>query len=330
MIETVFVESEIMGHPIAKRVLSCLPKADLFEINRYQELFNKRQQNFRLQKEKPALILAKKHDNFVLPAPSGFGLDSQKNFYFSHMYNCIYDCRYCFLQGMYSSANYLLFVNFEDFFTSISETIHNNADSSLTFFSGYDCDSLAFEKITNFAQHTLSFFKKHPEVEFELRTKSVNIETLLGLKPLSNCVVAFSLSPAKVADALDKKAPRINKRIRALQKLAKSGWLVGLRLDPLIYCDNWKGLYSELIEEIMTDLEIMNLHSVSFGPLRYPKKMYKTIEALYPEEKLFAFPLQTTGTLVSYGPEIENEMANYIQEELKKYLEADRIFQCLI
>ena len=330
MIETVFVEREIMSHTIAKRVLSCLPKADLFEINRYQELFNKRQQNFRLQKEKPALILAKKHDNFVLPAPSGFGLDSQKNFYFSHMYNCIYDCRYCFLQGMYSSANYLLFVNFEDFFTSISETIHNNADSSLTFFSGYDCDSLAFEKITNFAQHTLSFFKKHPEVEFELRTKSVNIETLLGLKPLSNCVVAFSLSPAKVADALDKKAPRINKRIRALQKLAKSGWLVGIRLDPLIYCDNWKGLYFELIEEIMTDLEIINLHSVSFGPLRYPKKMYKTIEALYPEEKLFAFPLQTTGTLVSYGPEIENEMANYIQEELKNYLGADRIFQCLI
>ena len=181
-----------------------------------------------------------------------------------------------------------------------------------------------------FSANDLSFFKKHPEVEVELRTKSVNIETLLGLKPLSNCVVAFSLSPAKVADALDKKAPRINKRIRALQKLAKSGWLVGLRLDPLIYCDNWKGLYSELIKEIMTDLEIMNLHSVSFGPLRYPKKMYKTIEALYPEEKLFAFPLQTTGTLVSYGPEIENEMANYIQDELKKYLGVDKIFQCLI
>ena len=84
MIETVFVESEIMDHPIAERVLSCLPKADLFDINRYQELFNK-QQNFRLQKEKPALILAKKHDNFVLPAPSGFGLDSQKISFFTHV-----------------------------------------------------------------------------------------------------------------------------------------------------------------------------------------------------------------------------------------------------
>ena len=25
------------------------------------------------------------------------------------MYNCIYDCRYCFLQGMYNSANFVVF-----------------------------------------------------------------------------------------------------------------------------------------------------------------------------------------------------------------------------
>ena len=89
--------------------------------------------NFRIQKQNPALILARKHDNFVLPAPQGFGLDAQK-LLFSHMYNCIYDCRYCFLQGMYSSANYVLFVNYEDFFKAISDTIDKNTDTSLTFF----------------------------------------------------------------------------------------------------------------------------------------------------------------------------------------------------
>ena len=113
-----------------------------------------------------------------------------------------------------------------------------------------------------------------------------------------------------------------------MKKLAKSGWHVGLRLDPLIFCENWRELYSELIAEIMDGLEIMNLHSVSFGPLRYPKKMYNTIAALYPEERLFAFPMQTAGQTVSYGPKIENEMAIYIQGELKKHVSADRIFQC--
>ena len=69
MIETVFVESQIIDHPITERVLSCLPKADLLNINRYQELFNKRQQNFRLQKEKPALILICVLYHFPLKRP---------------------------------------------------------------------------------------------------------------------------------------------------------------------------------------------------------------------------------------------------------------------
>ena len=32
------------------------------------------------------------------------------------MYNCLFDCRYCFLQGMYNSSNFVIFVNYEDFF----------------------------------------------------------------------------------------------------------------------------------------------------------------------------------------------------------------------
>ena len=121
MIETIFFEQQIAEHPTTQRIRNALPRASWVPIDRYQELFNKRHQNFKLQKKNPALILAKKHDNFVLPVPSGFGMDSHKSFYFSHMYNCLYDCKYCFLQGMYSSANFVLFVNYEDFFTSISE-----------------------------------------------------------------------------------------------------------------------------------------------------------------------------------------------------------------
>ena len=96
MIDSIFVEQEVLDHPVAQKIFKRLKYADIFEIERYQEMFNRRKQNFRIQKQNPALILAKKHDNFVLPAPSGFGIDAQKNYYFSHMYNCLYDCKYCF------------------------------------------------------------------------------------------------------------------------------------------------------------------------------------------------------------------------------------------
>ena len=65
MIETVFIERQVTEHPNTKLILERLPHSNVIEINRYQELFNKRQQNFRLQKKDPALILAKKHENYL-------------------------------------------------------------------------------------------------------------------------------------------------------------------------------------------------------------------------------------------------------------------------
>ena len=77
------------------------------------------------------------------------------------MYNCLYDCDYCFLQGLYSSANYVLFVNYEDFFEHISHTIEKNKNDSQMFFSGYDCDSLAFDKISGFSNQLNTILLKN-------------------------------------------------------------------------------------------------------------------------------------------------------------------------
>jgi len=37
--------------------------------------------------------------------------------------NCVYDCEYCYLQGMYPSANIVVFVNFEDFTNAADEKL---------------------------------------------------------------------------------------------------------------------------------------------------------------------------------------------------------------
>ena len=330
MIETIYFEEDIRDHPTSQRVRLALPRADWFPISKYQELFNKNHQNFRLQKKRPELILAKKHDNFVLPVPTGFGMTANKNFYFSHMLNCIYDCKYCFLQGLYSSANFVLFVNYEDFFKSILGLRKVDKCSSMSFFSGYDCDSLAFDTISGFADKALDFFGKNPDLELELRTKSIATRALLKREPISNCIVAFSLSPANIADALDRRAPSIRKRIKMIKKLAKHGWKIGLRFDPLIYCSGWENLYGELFENIFRGLDNNDVHSVSFGPLRFPKKVFHKIEKLRPTDKLFAFPLKEEKGQVSYGRNIESLMYKYLEVQLQKYTSGSKIFQCVI
>ena len=328
MIDTVYFEEDTSNYSATNRIRLALPNANWIPIERFQEVFNIRTQNFRIQKKNPALIIAKKHDNFVLPAPSGFGMGSNKNFYFSHMYNCLYDCGYCFLQGMYSSANYVLFVNYEDFFEAISETIHLHKNDTQTYYSGYDCDSLAFDKISHFSGHMLNFFQNFPEVEVELRTKSIVISSLLTRNPIKNCVIAFSLSPDSIAEKLDNKAPSIRRRIAAIKELSNNGWPIGLRLDPLIYTDDWKLKYSELISNLMRQIDVRSIHSVSYGLLRFPKRMYKKISNLHSETGLFAFPMEANKDIISYSEEIENDMYSFIQKKLRAYLPDIKIFHC--
>ena len=330
MIETIYVEDEIQNHPKTKFILNKFKKSRIISINKYGEIFNKRNQNFRIQKANPCLILAHKKDNFVLPAPEGFGIGSSKNFYFSHMYNCIYDCRYCFLQGMYSSANYVIFVNFEDFDISIEKIIENNLDSKVTFFSGYDCDSLALENVTGFAKHILPIFRKYPQIEIEFRTKSIQKEPFLSVKPMPNVILAYSLMPELMSNSLDNKAPSISKRIRVISELASKGWKIGLRFDPLIHGENWKELYQEHLENIYNNIFLDNLHSVSFGSLRFPKRMFKDIFKLYPHEPLFTSPFSHNNKMISYDIEIEEEMTSFCKNLSLKYINEDQIFKCSI
>jgi len=156
--DTLYIEKNLKTHPRVERILAHYgKKARVIECEHYGEIFNPKSQNFRIQKQNPKIILAEKKGKTVLPTPEGFGIGGQQNYYFSHMLNCIYDCRYCYLQGMYNSANQVIFVNYEDFMANI-EAITKDSTQPSYFFSGYDCDSLAFDPVTKFLDSFLPFF----------------------------------------------------------------------------------------------------------------------------------------------------------------------------
>ena len=328
MIDTLYIESAVAQHPRVAAIRRRFPAARAIDCERYGEVFNPKAQNFRLQKQRPALILAHKHQKFVLPAPAGYGIGGDRNYYFSHMLNCLYDCRYCFLQGMYQSANYVLFVNYEDFQQQIRDICQETPNQPIYFFSGYDCDSLAFEPVTSFAESFLPLFAELPNAWLELRSKSTQIRGLLARPVLPQCVVAFSLSPDSVADKVEAKAPSVAKRIEAAVKLQQQGWPIGLRFDPLIYQHNYRQHYRELFEQVFAVINAEAVHSVSLGVFRLPEHFFKKMHKLYPDERLFASPLQSTAGMLSYRSELEQAMMNDCTEMLLQYIPENRFFPC--
>lgn len=326
--QQIYVEQDIIEHKQVQKILKRFKNKNVTLCQHYGEIFNRKQQNFRQQKENPALILAQKKGNRVLATPANFGFADKQNFYFSHLLNCPFDCRYCFLQGMYSSAHYVLFVNYADFAADISDTI---AASSIEccFFSGYDADSIAYDPISQFTDYFIPFFQQRPNATLELRTKSANLKCLLKHSASPNIVLAMSLTPETISRAVEHKVAPLERRLTALQQAANHGYPIGLRLDPLIDASNFKMLYSELIKMIMQYIRSDQIHSVSIGPLRFPQKMHQKIHQLYPEDKLLNLPLSKQDKILSYATERQAEMQHIVQQLLTPYINQNKVFSCV-
>jgi len=190
------------------------------------------------------------------------------------MYNCIYDCDYCFLQGHFNSAYHVYFINYEDF----GEAILNKSiktKTKLWFFSGYDCDSLASEKITGFAEYFVPFFSKLKNCILEIRTKSSRTTELLKIKPNPNVVCAFSLNPQNLINVFEKGTPSLSRRIKSIKTLSENGWKIGLRFDPLILTKARKEDYLELFDLAVNCIPKSSIHSVSLGTLRLSESHHK-------------------------------------------------------
>jgi len=328
MFDLIYVEEAVRDHPRARAILGRYPRASVVPCERYGEVFNRRAQNFRLQKRRPALILAAKFDHFVLEAPAGYGIGHERNFYFSHMLNCVYGCRYCFLQGLYGSAHLVLFVNYKDFQSAIETAIAAAAGRSACFFSGYDCDSLALEPLSGFVEHLLPFIARHPAACFELRTKSAQIRPLAHAEPLSNCVVAYSLSPGPVAEELEAGAPPLESRLAAMEALAERGWPLGLRFDPVLLRPDFEAEYSRLFAEVFDRIPTDRIHSVSLGAFRLPRENFKRVSRLYPEVRLFAEEIEESDGMVSYRSGRCEELLEFCTREIVRRVSPEVFFPC--
>ena len=92
MISTIYIEQGVAGHPRLGALLGRYPQATRIGCERYGEVFNRKAQSFRLQKLKPSLIAARKHQGRVFRSPPEYRIGEGDGYYFSHLLNCLYSC----------------------------------------------------------------------------------------------------------------------------------------------------------------------------------------------------------------------------------------------
>lgn len=313
----IFIERAALEYPDTAAVCARFPDAERVTIDHYSEIMNRPHQAWRIQKRSQALVLAVRHDAFLYPMPAIVqSVGSTPAFYNTPLLNCLYDCTYCYLQGMYGSANIVTFVNTEDFFDATSDKLA--ALGSLYLSLSYDTDLLGFEGILPLTRRWIEFASDKPGLTLEIRTKSARFSALAGLAPNPNVILAWTVSPEPIVTRFEHRTASLEARLRNINAAITAGWSVRLAFDPVIWSPDWAAHYGALIEQVTAAIPIEKLRDTTVGVFRMNGEFFKGLKRARPEAafEYGALAVDSAG-VATYPPEREAELREFIVQRLR-------------
>ena len=296
---------------------------NIIRINNYKEVFNRTHQNIELQKLSQSLILTENHGNFIYHGADvcqDFGND---NFYYcSTVMNCIFNCDYCYLQGLYPTGNIAVSVNIEDCFKELDKLLE---DKSIYLCISYDTDLLAMEKMLGYVSRFIKYASEHPNITIEVRTKFGNGKLFDNFTTADNVIFAWTLSPDCFKNDIESKASPLNARLEASKCAINKGFKTRICIDPIICCYDWKNKYRKLVENVFENIKPQDIYDLSLGVFRISTDYLKLIRKRRPCSVCISYPFISENKVSHYG-ELSDEMISFVRSEVMKYYPENKIY----
>lgn len=329
----IYVEKELLGGEEVQAILEKFPKAKLIPIRHYKDLFNRRKQNRALQEKSRKLILAKKEGQRIYPGAPVCQSFSESSFYYaSLLMNCPFHCEYCYLQGMYPSANLVLFLNLEDYFSDCQRLIKEKG--SLYLCISYDTDLLALEELYPFVERFARFLEKEPNLRIEVRTKAGGESLFRRIRKMhlsedakKRLIFAFTLSPEKIVSEAEHGTAGLKGRLRAIKMAMEEGFTLRLCFDPMLYHADWESLYTALLEKVFREIPMEKLYDVSVGSFRISESYLKSMTKSCGDSPYTSFPYENTDGYYHYPKELLLKMEGFLEQRLLEKLPKEKIFR---
>lgn len=243
---------------------------------------------------------------------------------------CIAMCMYCYLVCHYNKCAYLrLFVNREELLQKIIN-YSLKSEKELIFEIGSNSDLILENTITGNLEWTIEKFAKEGRGMITLPTKFSFVDSLLNLDHQGKTIIRMSLNPEEIINKIEFGTSKLKDRIEAIKKLYKAGYKVGIIIAPIVFTDNWKELYEQLIKQISEELDEKQKIQIPFEFIfmtySYVHKMinpeaFPNAIMLFDQEKMTG---RGKGKYM-YRKEFREEGTKFIEEIMKKYLPNSKI-----
>ena len=322
----IFYEKEIENYELGKKLLDKyedVPKKVIDNHNNIEEMRKKENKEFLKMKTNLIIGVRKTHkyqenhkvSDFLVPYTSS---------------GCTASCMYCYLVCNYNKCAYLrLFVNREKMLEKIIKTAEKS-DKDLTFEIGSNSDLVLENTITNNLVWTIENFKDSKKGKLTFPTKFDMVEPLLDLDHKGKIIARVSVNPEEIINNVEFGTSRLDGRINAINKLKEAGYEVGILIAPVIFVENWKEEYLELIKTLESRLSTKVKKDVFFEIIfmTYSYVHTKINEEAFPK----AINLYDKELMIGrgrgkywYKAKLREEGERFFIENMKKYFPNNEI-----
>lgn len=161
---------------------------------------------------------------------------------------CTASCMYCYLVCNYNKCAYLrIFVNREKMLEKIIKTAESS-EKELTFEIGSNSDLILENTITGNLPWTIENFKASKKGMLTFPTKFDMVDDLLEIDHAGRVIFRMSVNPEEIINRVEFGTSRLKGRIEAINKVAETGYKIGILIAPVILVENWRELYLDLIK----------------------------------------------------------------------------------
>lgn len=324
--KTVYIENNVANTPLAQRVRERFPQAQFLEWDGKTQVGEK---NFSRRLE--TLVIHREKYDFVKPCPCSCAAAGCGYNLVNLGFGCRFECEYCFLQQYQNLHAVLLPANTEDFVTKIDEVSwRKGIFDRPRIGSGEFTDSLVFDDLTHYSHQLVPFFRAHPHLQFEFKTKSTNTGELLKLGGSENIVVAWSVNAAPITEGAEHFTPGLTARLAAACEVAKAGYRLAFHFDPVVLYEEYQQDYRRTIEQMADTLPKDKVAWISVGTLRFSRELKKMIENRFPENTILngEFLLDFDGKM-RYGETQRLEAYRFLVPLLRKTFPKAQVYLCM-
>ncbi len=319
-ITRIIVDQKVADQELVQRYIKNNPQAQVIQ----QEVTEADKENMFKQESTPAkrdILLTEKQGHTVKQCPGTDRTYRCCNYHvINQTSNCPIDCTYCILQFYLNNPVTTVYANTEKLLAEVKDKIATQPNRFFRIGTGELSDSLAFDSSSEYSKDVVEYFAELPNVLLELKTKSNRIENLLDLDHKGHTVISWSVNPQIIIDAEEHKAASLNERLDAMRQVQERGYKIGFHFDPLLFHEEWKQSYPDLIRQLLEVVDPKNVAWISIGSLRFPPEMKEKVLEKFPKSKImFAELIRGMDGKMRYPKPLRQEMYRTVYNSLRYY-----------